>query len=102
MCERERRTLAQVCVDAHVAGSARQALVFSVGDVFLGLGVDVLFGQAEVDDVDGVLPLAARSTHQEVLGFNVPVDQTAGVNELHPGDLGEDERESRFYTRVFS
>lgn len=55
-----------------------------VRDVFFGLGVDVLFGQPEVDDVNGVLPFAARSAHEKVFWLHVPVDQTAGVNVLHP------------------
>lgn len=82
-----RRTFPQVCVDAHVACCSSQTLVFPVWDVFFGLGVDVLFGQPEVDDVDGVLPLAARPAHQEVLRLDVPVDQTPGVNIFHPCDL---------------
>ena len=74
-------------VDAHVAGGARQALVLPVGDVFLGLGVDVLLSQAEVDDVDGVLALGPRPAHQEVLRLHVPVDQAPRVDKLHTGDL---------------
>ena len=43
---------AQVSIDAHVSGCAREGFVLSVGNVFVGVGVDVLLGQAEVDDVD--------------------------------------------------
>lgn len=82
------RTFPQVGVDAHVACCPRQALVLSVGDVFFGLGVYILFGQAKIDDVDGVLPLAARPPHQEVLWLDVSVDQAFGVDVLHPRDLG--------------
>ena len=35
-------------VDAHVPGSARQTFVFSVGDVLVGDGIDVLFRQTEI------------------------------------------------------
>lgn len=45
---------AKVGVDAGVAGRPRQVLVFSVGDVLVGPGVPVLFGQTEVDDIDQV------------------------------------------------
>lgn len=72
--ERFLRTFPQVCVDAHVARRPRQALVLPVRDVFFGLGVDVLFGQAEVDDVDGVLAFAARPAHEEVFRLHVSVD----------------------------
>lgn len=61
--------------------------MFSVGDVFFGLRVDVLFGQAKVDDVNGVLPFGARTAHQEVLWLHISVDQAPGVDVLHPGDL---------------
>ena len=79
-------------VDAHVARRARQALVLAVGDVLLGLWVDVLLGHAEVDDVDGVLPLGARPAHQEVLRLHVPVDQAPCVDKLHTGYLEEMQR----------
>ena len=48
MSDGVKRTLAQVRVDAHVAGGAGQALVLAVGDVLVRLRVDVLLGQAEV------------------------------------------------------
>lgn len=92
---RARLTLAQVRVDAHVARRARQALVLAVRDVLLGLGVDVLLGQAEVDDVDGVLPLGARAPHQEVLGLHVPVDEALGVDVLHARDQLDGDHEHR-------
>lgn len=84
-------TFPQVGVDAHVTRCPCQALVLSVGDVFFGLGVNILFGQAKIDDVDGVLPLAARPPHQEVLWLDISVDQAFGVDILHPCDLGQKE-----------
>lgn len=56
-------TFPQMRVDAHVSGSPRQTLVLSVWDVFLGLRVNVLFCQAEVYDVNSVLPFGAGSAH---------------------------------------
>lgn len=76
-----------MCVDAHISCRSGQALVFSVGDVFLCLRVDVFFRQAEVYDVDGVLPFGAGSSHQEVLRLHVSIDQASGVDELHAGYL---------------
>lgn len=80
-------TFPQVCIDAHISSGSSQTLVFSVRDVFLGLWVDVFFCQAEVDDVDGVLPFGARSAHKEVLWLYVAVDQASGVDKLHAGYL---------------
>lgn len=61
--------------------------MFSVWDVFFGFRVDVFFSQAEVDDVDGVLPFRARPAHQEVLWLHVSVDEAPGVDVLHPSNL---------------
>jgi hypothetical protein len=44
--------LAQVSIDAHVSRGARQAFVLAVGNVLVRVGVDVLLGQAEVNDMD--------------------------------------------------
>lgn len=76
-----------MCVNAHVAGRACEALVFPVRDVFFGLWVDVLFGKPKVDYVDGVLPLAARPANQEVLRLHVSIYQAPGVDVLHTCDL---------------
>lgn len=73
-----------MCVDAHVSSGAGQALMLPVWDVFFGLGVYVFFGKAEVDNVNGVLPLRARPAHQKILGLDVSIYQTPRVNELHP------------------
>lgn len=89
------RTFPQMCIDAHVSSRSSQTLVLSVWDVLLRLWVYVFLGQAEVYDVDGVLPFGARSAHQEVLRLYVPIDQASGVDELHAGDLKEKEQRLR-------
>lgn len=74
----------QVGVDRGVSGSTGQVLVLSVGDVQVGLGVPVLLGQTEVDDVDLVSSLA--NTHQEVVWLDVSVDEVSRVNVLDSRD----------------
>ncbi len=84
-------TFAEMRVDAHVAGRAREALVFSVGDVLVGDGVDVLLGQSEicghqpVDAVSKRTPSARRrraskiiikGTHRKPRRFTVEFFQT--------------------------
>ena len=71
-------------VNAHVARGARQTLVFPIRDVLVRLRVDVLLREAEVDDVDRLLSLVRLPPDQEVLGFDVAVDEMLLVNELHP------------------
>lgn len=86
-------TFPQVSIDAHVPRRPRQTLVLSVGDMFFGLWVNVLFGQAKVNYVDGVLALASGPSHQEVFWLYISVDQAFGVNVLHPCNLGRKRRQ---------
>lgn len=55
-----------------------------VWNVFFGLGVDVLFGQAKVNDVDNVFLFVPLSSDEEVFRFYVSVDEVLGVHVLHP------------------
>ena len=52
------RTNADVRVDARVARGAGEVFVLSVRYMLVTARVTVLLGEAEVDDVDHVLPLA--------------------------------------------
>ncbi len=52
----------QMSVDAHVSRCAGEALVFSIWNVLVRLGIDVQLGQAEVDDVDHLVATQRRST----------------------------------------
>lgn len=84
-----------MCIDAHISSSTSQTLVFSVGDVFLGLWVNVFFCQTKVYDVDGVLPFGARSAHQEVLRLHISIDQASGMDKLHTGYLWGNKHKAR-------
>ena len=72
-------------IDGGVAGGAGQVLVLPVGDVEVGLRVPVLLGKTKVDDIDLVTALA--NSHQEIVRFNVAVDEVAGVDVLDTRDL---------------
>lgn len=78
-------TYAQVRVDGGIAGSARQVLVLTVGDVLVRAGVSVLLGQTEVNDVNKIAFLP--QTHKEVIRFHIPVDEVFGVDVLYSADL---------------
>ena len=78
---------AEVGVNAGVARSACEVFVLAVGDVDVGLRVPVLLGQAKIDDVDLVGPLA--QAHEEVVGLDVAVDEALGVHVLDARDLGQ-------------
>jgi hypothetical protein len=71
-------TNAQVCVDGCVASRARQVLVLTVWDVEVSLGVTVLLGKTEINDIDLVTTLA--DAHEEIVRLDVTVDKGLGVN----------------------
>jgi len=71
-------------VDGGISSSSGQVLVLSVGDVKVGLGVTVLLGKPEIDDVDLVATLS--NAHQEVIRLDITVDEGLGVNIFDPGD----------------
>ena len=78
-------------VNRGVTSGTGQVLVLSVRDVEVGLGVPVLLGETEVDNVDLVTPLT--DTHEEVVRLNVTVDKALGVDVLNAADqlVGEEE-----------
>ena len=51
------------------------------------LGVTVLLGHTKVNDVDGIGSFRCRSTNQEVIRFDVSVDQILLMDCLHPRKL---------------
>mgnify|MGYP006976755015 CR=1 FL=1 len=74
----------KVGVDRGITGRAGQVLVLPVRDMEVRLGIAVLLGETEVDDVDLVATLA--NAHQEVVGLDVAVDEGLGVDVLDTGD----------------
>lgn len=76
-----------MCVDGHISSSPRQALMLSVWNVFFGLGVDVFFGQAKVNDVDYMFFFVPLSSDEKVFRFYISVDEVFRVHILHPGNL---------------
>ena len=78
-------------VDACITSCPGQILVLAVWNVKVGFGVTVFLCQTKVDDVDLVPSLA--DAHQEVVGFDVTVDEGLGVNVLDARDelIGEQE-----------
>ena len=74
----------QVCVDAGVSGSPGQVLVLPVGNVLPGPVIAILLGQSEVDEEE--LVAVAADAHQEVVWFDVAVDEVLVVHVLDATD----------------
>lgn len=70
----------KVGVDRGISSGTSKVLVLSVRNVEVGLGVAVLFGKTEVDDVDLVSTLA--NAHQEVIGLDITVNERLGMDVL--------------------
>lgn len=68
-----------------VFGRRVLTLVLPVGNVQMGLGIPVLLGETEVDDVD--LVPSFPDAHEEVVGLDIPVDKVARVDVLDTRDL---------------
>ena len=70
-------------VYAHVASSSCQTFVLPIGDVFVCVRINVLLGKTKVYNVDDVAPFVRLTTDEEVLWFDVSVDELLGVDILH-------------------
>jgi hypothetical protein len=71
-------------VDGSISSSTGQVLVLTVWNVEMCLGVAVLLGQTEIDNVDLVSTLA--NAHEEVIRFDVTVNEGFGVDILNAGN----------------
>ena len=71
-------------VDTGVTCRTRQVLVLAVWNVEVGLWVTVFLRETKVDHVN--LVAALSNTHQEVVWFDVTVDEGFGVNVFDPRD----------------
>lgn len=72
-----------MCINGHVSGSTGQTFMLPVWNVFFGLGVDVLFGQAKVDDVDDVFFFIPLPPDEEVFRFDISIDEIFRMHILH-------------------
>lgn len=72
----------QVGVDAHVTGCAGQRLPFAVGNMLLRLGISILLGHTEINNVDYISSLGVRATNEEVIGLDITVDKVLLVDRL--------------------
>ena len=76
---------AQVGVDRGVPSCAGEILVLAVRDVEVSLGVTKFLSQTEIYNIDLVATFA--DAHEEVVWFDVAVDEVAGVNVLDTRNL---------------
>lgn len=85
--------------DAGIASCAHQGLPFAEGDVAAGAGLDVLLGEAEIDDVDGGFAVVASD--DEIVGLDVAMQETLALDILEAGDdldsNIEDGREAKLF-----
>ena len=70
-------------VDGHITSSSRQTLALSVRNVLLRFGISILLGHTEIYYMNHVRAFGVRTADEEVVGFDVSVDQILLVNSLN-------------------
>ena len=74
-------------VDTHISSGAGKRFPFAVGDMLLRLWVTVLLGHAKVNNVDYIGSLRVWPADQEVVRFDVTVDEVFLMDGLDPREL---------------
>lgn len=74
-------------VDRHVPRGPAEGFTFAVGNVLFGFGIAVLLGHTEIDDVYRVGAFGAGATDEEVVGFDVAVNEILFVDRLNARQL---------------
>jgi hypothetical protein len=80
----------QMSIDRSVPSSTSQVLVLPVGDMQMSLGVSVLLGETEINDID--LIASFPNAHEEIVGLDISVDKVSRVNVFDSRDelVGEE------------
>ncbi len=71
-------------VDTSIASGTGKILIFTIRDVKVRLRVSVLLSETEIDDID--LVATFPDPHQEIIRFDVTMDEGLGVNVFDAGD----------------
>ena len=54
--------------------------MFPIRNVFIGFGVDVLFSQSEVDDMNAVVSPRRLTTQKKVFRFDIAINEMLAVD----------------------
>ena len=87
-------------VDAHIPSRATETLPLTVRNMLLRLRVTILLRHPKVYHVNHVRVLRSRPAYEEVVGFDVPVDQILLVDRLYARNLPNDGCQNVFGIRV--
>lgn len=94
----EQLTNTKMSIDRGISGGTGKVLVLTVGNVEVSLGVTVLLGKTEIDDVDLVASLA--DTHEEVVGLDIAVDERLGMDVFDSRDELVGEEKDRLQSKL--
>lgn len=72
----------QMCIDAHVTSCARQTLALPIWYMLFGLRIAVLLRHSEINNVDNISSLGIGSANEEIIGFDIAINQVLFVNGL--------------------
>jgi hypothetical protein len=76
-----------VGVDAHVSSSARQTFPFAIWYMLLSLWVSVLLSHTKVYHIYSVCRLVSRTADEEVIRFDVAINEVFLMYGLNSSDL---------------
>lgn len=65
-----------------IPSGARELLLVLIGDMLSGFGVPIALAETKVYRVDDVLGSLGRETYQEVVRFDISVNEMVVVKEL--------------------
>ena len=68
-------TFSKVSIDTHVSSCARQAFMFSIRNMLVGVGINVFLCKTKIYDENSFFLLTATLTNQKVLWLNVTINE---------------------------
>lgn len=69
-------------VDTHVSCGTAQTLPFPIRDMLFGLWIPILLRHSEIDHMDRVGAFRPGASDQEIIRFDISIDEILFVNSL--------------------
>jgi len=79
--------MTKMCADAHVSSSASQVLVFTICYVLMCNRINIFLCKAKVYNMYDVVTTGRSTSNEEILRFDVTVQQTMRMDVLQPSYL---------------
>lgn len=74
-------------INTHVPSRTTQGLSLSIRNMLFRLGVPILFRHSKINDMDDVGRFSRGTTDEEIIRFDISVNQVLLMNRLNSGQL---------------